>query len=170
MSTNKYGPRARKWAVWYSRQPRRPRPAHYFRVHTSRHARVFLHVEVYTTRQQLIAASRFDRCGVTTSSKLSAQCVEIIVRGTRDKRLRPDFAVVRLTAQSRSGDITHEAFHATLRWAARQGMDQIALSWSGGQPNRPRLVDVTEERLALVNETINIGLINGMYNCGYLRD
>lgn len=165
----RYGPRPRAWSVWYAARRLRhrgPRPAHYFRVRVSRRSRLFIHVEVYQTQPELVGASQWDRTG-WTPPRLSAQCVEIVVRGQRSKRLRPDFAIIRLTAASRTGDITHEAFHATLRWARRQGVTALPIASAGGGP---RQTSALEERCARVHETICIGLINGLYNCGYLRD
>lgn len=156
-------PQPRPWAVW-DRPGRRPVPAHYFRVRLGPKTRLFVHVEIYATRARLRQAAS-DGSLDGRWRTIVAQCAGLECR--RKGRLRPDVAIIRLTTKSRSGDITHEAFHATCRAAVRLlRIDHLPLP---GLVVRGYAPDA-EERMAVIHERICIGVINGMWNCGLLRN
>lgn len=165
--------RAARWPLWPLRRSERgkPRPVACFRVRAERRSRLCAYVEVYRTRGELRQASRLDY-GITkrlyNSRTIVAQCAEVFAR--RRGRRTPEFAIIRLTAKSRTRDISHECFHATLRWAARRGI--YGITCGTGMTPRTRatvLVSPYEERAAIVCENLIAGTINGMYDFGYCR-
>jgi hypothetical protein len=170
--------RPAKWPLWpaLERQRGRPKPLTCFRVRAERSSRWSVYVEVYRTRDDLRKASAMDpgtsRGG---SSTIVAQCCEITRThnqwSRRGKLLRqrraPEFAVIRLTAKSRTRDITHECFHATMRWAKRAGIASIA---TGPYADSRELIRrPAEERMAVVHENLCAGVVDGMYDFGYLK-
>ena len=135
------------WNLWDGRDSGHPRPLHYFRARPSRRSRLFAHVEVYRTLGDLRRASDCDSrlSGKRWSARhIVGQCVALEERSRRDRRLLGGFAIIRLAVpHCGTTTITHEAFHATCRWAARKRLTlDLSCSMTRAKIARP------EERMA----------------------
>ena len=156
------------WGLWVGRRSHHPRPLHYFRVRPSRRSRLFVHVEVYRTVGDLRRASDCDSrlAGKRFNARgMVGQCVAIEERRKRDHRLLGGFAIVRLAARyCGTTTITHEAFHATCRWAARKRLTlDLSCSMTRAMIARP------EERMATAHDALCRGIVHRLYRLGVLK-
>lgn len=158
------------WPLWPLAKSERgkPEPLVCFRVRAERRSRLCICVEVYRGVRDLRRASRLDATGGKVASRtFVAQCAEVVAFSGKSAdgrvRKRPEFAVVRLTRKSRTRDITHECFHATLRWATRAGYVDMRFASRDSRAFTDRAL---EERMAVVHENLCAGIVEGMYDLG----
>ena len=132
-------------------------PIRVFHVRPDCRSRLRLRVEIFRTttefRQAIRAEDRaFGRQPIRIRGLVGA-CTGVTER--HQGRIADLFAIVRLPRRHLTmSTITHEAFHATLRWAARQQIP--AIPTAGGPSNlhtAGRAVSV-EERCAIIHDTI----------------
>lgn len=171
------------WPLWdaqerQAKNGRRPRPIVCWRARAKRSSRLSVFVEVYPTRTALRRASAADGDVSRYSRRHTlAECVEI--RCWRNKwhrnrvvgrRCRPEFAIIRLTTKSRTREIVHECFHATLRYARRIGERSLALQSGSLKGSDRQQVKGLEEHLAVVHENLVAAVVDGMFDFGFIKD
>lgn len=141
-----------------------PLPCVVFAVRPERGARWRVVVEVYSTQADLTAVSRIDGAlsvprRRVRGGRLYGECLGITerVRGRRT----PTVALVRLCAPHLGiATVTHEAFHATCRWAERRGYPLMPTDGRDGSWLEERLASVHDEcTRRIYNELIDRGLV-----------
>jgi hypothetical protein len=162
--------------------PDQPIPAYVIHINPDRHYRHDVRVEIYRTLAELRTAVR---CGVRASGMaeykvhgLLGYCEgveEYFRRKSTGRRWRSRTCAVIKLAQTnlRTGTLTHECFHATLRYAERVGLGQttvgdLALDGTSSlvRDQHPH----SEERLATVHGNLCRGLISELYTHKLLKD
>lgn len=140
-----------------------PKPIRIFHVRPEAGSRLSVAIEIYRTagEMRLTVKDENRRHGFKRSRTrgLVGETVGVTVyrnRTGRPRRTLPLFAIVRFPKEHLTmSTITHEAFHATMRWAERKRIQSIP---TGGdrQSNitSPRYVATVEEQCATVHDTL----------------
>ena len=136
-------------------------PVAVFAIRPEHGSRLSVQVEVYETadsmRRVVRAEARRERKPTRTRG-LQGMCLGVTV--LRRGRRTPRFAILRIPkAHLTMSTITHEAFHATCRWAERRGHGAIPVDGSDGPTNmdgRARVIAPLslEERAATVHDAL----------------
>ena len=135
-----------------------------FRVYPEQRSRLHIRVLVYWTVADLRRAMREVRGRCDTSGVLGF-CRGVLIRTNRG-RTRPVFAEIGLTFSSRTTVITHEAYHATCRWAARRKLAPLSFTLQGADVKGQSLI---EERLAETHDAICRGIVHNLYRLNVLK-
>ena len=129
------------------------KPVYVFRIRPDANSRLSIQVEVYRDANVLRRISRAEGRKRSMTLGLIGECLG--VAEWRRGRKTQLFAIVRLTKEDLTmSTITHEAFHATARWAERRGLKAIPVSGEPSNINGPRMGGGIEEHCAKVHHTI----------------
>lgn len=138
-----------------------PRPMTAFYVRVGPKSRLSVRVEVFRTTTEFRAAVRAENESLGLkhyrTRRLIGECVGVsCYRGHKQKRrLTGCFAWVRFPKKYLTmSTITHELFHATVRWAERVGLEAIPTGHQDGPTNMEpgNRVDNIEERCASIHD------------------
>lgn len=151
--------RTRTHAQVCPRYPAAPRPVATFFIHPEPSRLLTVGVEVFRTVGEFRAFVRAESRAIRLRSRtrgLVGQCVGIDV--TRRGRRHPCFAILRFPRQHLTvSTLTHEAFHATMRWAQRRNIPAIPTMSTVSNitdRHRPTYVTSLEEQCATVHDRI----------------
>lgn len=143
-------------------RPRAPKPIATFFLRPERGSRLTVGVEVYRTlgdfRQAVRVENQWFGFKRSRTRGLIGQTVGLEVWRNWKKgreRKQPCFAIMRFPKRHLTmSTLTHEAFHATMRWANRRKI--LAIPTEGGESNITygRYVTSTEERCATVHDNL----------------
>lgn len=143
--------------------PGAPDALHAFPVYPRPKGRLYIRVEIYATCEALQQAVRAEaRVGGT---RYRTRGLIAMVAGLTERRgptynheLLPCFAIMRLPATHLTmSTITHECFHATMRWAARVGIAVLDTNGTANGNNNlkwPVPVQTAEEDCATAIDEI----------------
>lgn len=134
------------------------KPACVFNVSVEPRSRLSVIVEIYRTTGEFRRTARAEAKRARTRYRtrgLVGMCCGVTIRGRKSRRVFPQFAIIRIPKNHLTmTTITHECFHATMRWAERRGIRAIP---TGGGPSnmRPYMRDLSiEERAATVHDRL----------------
>lgn len=146
-------------------------PIHEFHIRPERGSRLSVKVEVYKSLTALRRMDRLERRCATGKRRVPnqtivGQCIgvsEFLRKEDGSRRKTSLFAIVRLARGcTNTATITHEAFHATMRWAARRGATSI--STIGTPTDRHKAsAQSMEERCANVHDEMCRRIVNELH-------
>lgn len=149
-----------------------------FFLRPERGSRLSVGVEVYRTtgefRQAVRAENHWFGFKRSRTRGLVGQCVGVEVwrYGTHgESRKHPCFAIVRFPKRHLTmSTLTHEAFHATMRWANRRRIAAIPTEGGPSNSTSGRVVTSTEERCAVVHDNLCRRLVIALRRRGLLPE
>lgn len=144
-----------------------PTPIAVFRIRPRRNQSLALQVEVYANirslRSSLIHEDKIHGLR-RVSTKGLVGCVTGVIERCKGRKTGL-FAIMRLSKTNLTmATLTHEAFHATMRWAERVNIQYVPTGSGGG--NKPS--SSTEERLATVHDSICRMMVHELTKAGLL--
>ncbi len=132
-------------------------PIRSFNLRPDRRSRLSLRVEIYRTTTEFRAVTRGEDLKYSKRASrtrgLAAECLGVTERTKRTKRLTGLFAIIRIPKPHlTTSTITHEAFHATMRWARRAGIQDVPTDIP--EKDRWKRNASIEERCAIIHGEI----------------
>lgn len=138
------------------------RPGHRSRLH----ALVEVYASVSAFRRRVREDAKTDGTPMRTRGLVGC-CYGVTERDRKTKRKTGLFAILKFPRQHLTmSTLTHECFHATMRWAERKGLGAIETKAGRSNMRQPTAPLSLEEQCATVHDRLCAGLVRALITRG----